>query len=92
MMEKRYFKVYEDQQCLEDEVSYYEFTGAWCSRQLDIDGQIWRCGERKDLIVIGAITDQPLSVIKFSHEQEIDWHEFEKIWAIAHSKCLSDQQ
>lgn len=81
---KRYFRAEGDSRYSDTQlgVSYYEFDGQYCTRQIDLDGDVREYFEQH----IGSeppnrnMLDKPLSSILTSDAEEITAHEFEAVW------------
>ena len=76
---RRYFRVYGNSRDGEG-FAYYEFIGETCMRQVEEVGANWRAFERDFSRRNPDLCDQPLSVVKFTPDEEISRDEFEAVW------------
>jgi hypothetical protein len=76
---KRYFK-HDAESDAGEGIAYLELTDNWPSRQVEIYGEVVRCGDEAHP---EHLADQPFDELGLSDEHEISAEEFERVWAVA---------
>lgn len=67
-----------------DGVCYIEITGRWPTRQVEVYGEIWFCGDEEHNTYLA---DQPFEYLALEDEHAIAPEEFERVWDEAVRRC-----